>query len=34
VRIVARTNRGSRTISTRNYRGCKKSKPRTHVVRP
>jgi predicted acyl esterase len=34
VRIVATTDRGSRTISVRHYRGCKKGKPRTHVVRP
>jgi ABC-2 type transport system ATP-binding protein len=34
VRIVATTNKGSRTISVRHYRGCKKSKPRTRVVRP
>jgi hypothetical protein len=34
VRIVATTNKGSRTISVRHYRGCRKGKPRTHVVRP
>jgi ABC-2 type transport system ATP-binding protein len=34
VRIVATTDRGSRTISVRHYRGCKKGKPRTRVVRP
>jgi predicted acyl esterase len=34
VRIVATTNSGSRTISVRSYRGCRKSRPRTHVVRP
>ncbi len=34
VRIVAFTNKGSRTISVRTYRGCKKGKPHTHVVRP
>jgi hypothetical protein len=34
VRIVATTNRGSRTISVRTYRGCKKGKPHTHVVPP
>src|SRR4051794_9272422 len=34
VRIVATTNNGSRTISVRHYRGCRKGKPRTHVVRP
>jgi hypothetical protein len=34
VRIVAFTNRRSRTISVRTYRGCKKGKPHTHVVRP
>jgi ABC-2 type transport system ATP-binding protein len=32
VRIVATTNKGSRTISVRTYRGCKKGKPHTHVV--
>jgi ABC-2 type transport system ATP-binding protein len=34
VRIVATTNRGSRTISVRRYRGCVKGRPTTHVVRP
>jgi hypothetical protein len=34
VRIVATTDRGSRTISVRHYRGCKKGKPTTRVVRP
>jgi hypothetical protein len=34
VRIVATTDRGSRTISVRTYRGCKKGPPHTHVVRP
>jgi ABC-2 type transport system ATP-binding protein len=34
VRIVATTNKGSKTISVRTYRGCKKSRPRTHVVPP
>jgi predicted acyl esterase len=34
VRIVATTSSGSRTISVRHYRGCRKSRPRTHVVRP
>ncbi len=34
VRIVATTNKHSRTISVRHYRGCRKGKPRTHVVRP
>jgi len=34
VRIVATTSRGSRTVSTRRYRGCKKSKPRTRVHDP
>ncbi|MEA2470920.1 MAG: hypothetical protein QOE38_1919, partial [Thermoleophilaceae bacterium] len=34
VRIVATTNKGSRTISVRTYRGCKKGKPHTHVVPP
>jgi hypothetical protein len=29
VRIVATTSRGSRTVSTRRYSGCKKGKPRT-----
>ena len=33
VRIVATTNKGSRTISVRTYRGCKKGKPHTVVVR-
>jgi hypothetical protein len=33
VRIVATTSKGSRTISVRHYRGCKKGKPVTHVVR-
>ena len=34
VRIVATTNRGSRTVSKRRYSGCKKSKPRTSVRGP
>jgi ABC-2 type transport system ATP-binding protein len=34
VRIVATTNKGSRTISVRTYRGCTKGKPHTHVVPP
>jgi hypothetical protein len=33
VRIVALTNRGNRVISTRVYKGCKKSKPKTRVRR-
>jgi hypothetical protein len=34
VRIVATTDRGSRTVSVRTYRGCRKSRPTTHVIRP
>jgi opacity protein-like surface antigen len=34
VRIVARSNSGRRTISTRTYRGCKKSAPHTVVHGP
>jgi hypothetical protein len=34
VRIVATTSRGSKTVSTRRYRGCKKGKPRTRVQGP
>ena len=34
VRIVATTNRGSKTVSTRRYRGCKKGRPKTRVQRP
>jgi predicted acyl esterase len=34
VKIVARSSKGQRTISVRKYRGCKKSKPRTHVRKP
>ena len=34
VRIVATTNRGSRTVSKRRYSGCKKSRPRTTVRGP
>jgi ABC-2 type transport system ATP-binding protein len=34
VKIVAFTTKHTRTISVRTYRGCKKGKPRTHVVRP
>jgi ABC-2 type transport system ATP-binding protein len=34
VRIVATTDKGSRTISVRSYRGCKKGRPTTHVRRP
>ncbi len=30
VRIVATQNRGSKLISTRTYRGCRKSRPHTH----
>jgi hypothetical protein len=33
LRIVAVHNDGSKTISTRRYRGCKKGKPRTKVKR-
>jgi putative CocE/NonD family hydrolase len=33
VRIVAHWNTGQRTISTRTYKGCRKSRPRTHVER-
>jgi hypothetical protein len=33
LRIVAIHNDGSKTISTRRYRGCKKGKPRTKVKR-
>jgi hypothetical protein len=33
VKIVAFTSRNTRTISVRTYRGCKKGKPHTHVVR-
>jgi hypothetical protein len=32
VRIVTYTDRGSRVISVRRYRGCTKTPPRTHVV--
>jgi hypothetical protein len=31
VRIVAHWNTGARTVSTRVYKGCKKSRPHTHV---
>jgi hypothetical protein len=31
VRIVALTSSGSRTVSVRRYRGCKKGRPHTHV---
>jgi alpha-glucosidase (family GH31 glycosyl hydrolase) len=34
VRIVALSSRGQRTVSVRRYRGCKKGKPHTRVVRP
>jgi hypothetical protein len=34
VRIVATTDRGSKTVSMRRYRGCKKGRPRTRVVPP
>jgi hypothetical protein len=34
VRIIAITNRGDRVISDRRYRGCKKSRPTTHVEHP
>jgi uncharacterized protein len=34
VKIVAVTSRGSRTVSVRTYRGCKKSRAHTHVHRP
>jgi hypothetical protein len=33
VRIVAHWNSGERTVSTRVYKGCKKSRPHTHVQR-
>jgi hypothetical protein len=33
VKIVAYTTRHTRTISVRTYRGCKKGKPHTVVVR-
>ncbi|MDQ1441257.1 MAG: hypothetical protein QOG97_1485, partial [Acidimicrobiaceae bacterium] len=33
VKIVAVTSRGSRTVSVRTYRGCRKSRPHTHVHR-
>jgi predicted acyl esterase len=33
VKIVAVTDKRSRTISVRRYKGCKKSRPRTHVHR-
>jgi hypothetical protein len=31
VRIVAHWNTGERTVSTRVYKGCRKSRPHTHV---
>jgi hypothetical protein len=31
VRIVAHWNTGARTVSVRTYKGCKKSRPSTHV---
>jgi predicted acyl esterase len=34
VRIVALASNGQRTISVRRYRGCRKGRPRTHVVPP
>jgi hypothetical protein len=34
VRIVATTDRGSRTVSVRRYRGCRKGRPHTHVQHP
>jgi hypothetical protein len=34
VRIVARTNLGTRTVSVRTYRGCRKGRPRTQVFGP
>ncbi len=34
VRIVARSNKGQRTVSVRRYRGCKKSRPHTKVHKP
>jgi alpha-glucosidase (family GH31 glycosyl hydrolase) len=34
VRIVALSSSGARTVSVRRYRGCRKGKPTTHVVRP
>ncbi len=34
VKIVARAKSGQRTISVRKYRGCKKSRPHTHVKKP
>ena len=33
VRIVARTNRGRRVVSTRTYADCKKGPPKTRVER-
>jgi hypothetical protein len=33
VKIVARTNRGSRTVSVRRYTGCAKTRPVTRVRR-
>jgi hypothetical protein len=33
VRIVATTSRGTKTISKRRYKGCKKGKPRTRTQR-
>ena len=34
VKIVARTSRGSETVSVRRYRGCTKGRPHTHVRHP
>ena len=34
VTIVATRSNGSKLISTRTYRGCTKSRPRSHAVRP
>jgi hypothetical protein len=34
VRIVATTDGGSRTVSVRRYRGCRKGRPHTHVQHP
>jgi hypothetical protein len=33
VKLVARASFGRRIVSTRTYRGCKKSRPRTHTHR-
>jgi hypothetical protein len=34
VRIVATQNTGSKLISTRRYKGCRKGRPRTHAEGP